>query len=181
MHFSGWEKIGFGALIAAWVAFGANMIGNTLVHVEKLETSAYQVVAQDAAAMAEAKSESAGAAGMDDALTLLASADAGRGEKVFKKCKACHTVDEGGKNKVGPKLWDVVGRAKGSVDGFKYSGAMTAMGGDWSFEDLDAFIANPKAYMKGTKMSFSGVKKAADRAALIVYLRSLSAAPKSLP
>jgi len=181
MHFSGWEKIGFGVLVAAWVAFGANMIGNALVHVEKLETSAYQVVAQDAAAMAETKSESAAAAGMDDALTLLASADAGKGEKVFKKCKACHTVDEGGKNKVGPGLWDVVGRAKGSVDGFKYSDVMIAKGGDWGYEDLDAFLASPKGFLKGTKMSFSGVKKAADRAALIVYLRSLSAAPKLLP
>jgi len=181
MHFSGWEKIGFGVLVAAWLAFGSNMIGNALVHVEKLETSAYQVIAQDAMAKGEAKSESAEADGMDNALTLLASADAGKGEKVFKKCKACHSADEGGKNKVGPKLWDVVGRAKGSVDGFKYSDAITAKGGDWSFEDLDGFLANPKGYLKGTKMSFAGVKKPADRAALIVYLRSLSAAPKSLP
>jgi len=178
MHFSSWEKIGFGVLVAAWVAFGSNMIGNALVHVEKLETSAYRVVAADDTAKDEVKPESAA---VEDILTLLASADAGKGEKIFKKCKACHSADEGGKNKVGPNLWDVVGRAKGSAAGFKYSAAMSAKGGDWSFEDLDTFLTSPKGFVNGTKMSFSGVKKTADRAALILYLRSLSAAPKALP
>jgi len=178
MHFSGWEKIGFGLLIAAWVAFGANMIGNALVHVEKPEKSAYQVVAADDTEKTEAKAESATA---DDALTLLASADVGKGEKVFKKCKACHSTEEGGKNKVGPNLWNVVGRAKAAAGGFKYSPAMTAKGGDWGYRDLDDFLANPKGYVSGTKMSFAGVKKASDRAAVILYLRSLSSSPIALP
>ncbi len=178
MHFSGWEKIGFGMLIAAWVAFGSNMIGNALVDAEKLEKSAYQVVAADDTEKTDAKAESAVA---DDTLTLLASADAGKGEKVFKKCKACHTTEEGGKSKVGPNLWDVVGRAKGSVGGFKFSAAMTDKGGDWSYQDLDGFLASPKGFVSGTKMSFAGIKKASDRAALILFLRSLSASPKALP
>jgi cytochrome c len=178
MRFSWLEKIGFGLLIAAWVAFGSNMIGNSLVQAEKLETSAYQVLGGDEAE----KPETAAASEMaDNALTLLASADAGKGVKVFKKCKACHSAEEGGKNKVGPNLWDVVGRAKGSSAGFKYSDPLVNMGGKWSYEDLDGFLTNPKGFLKGTKMSFAGVKKAGDRAAVILYLRSLSASPKALP
>jgi len=171
------EKIGLGLLIATILTWSSHMIGNLLVHPEKLEKSAYQVVTDTSEEKTEAKVESAA----DDALTLLASADPARGVKLFKKCKACHTTEDGGKNKVGPALWDVVGRAKGGVAGFKYSAAITDLGGDWSYGDLDAFLANPKGYAKGTKMSFAGVKKASDRAALILFLRSLSGAPKPLP
>ncbi len=112
---------------------------------------------------------------------LLASADAGDGKKIFKKCKACHTVDKGGRHKVGPNLWDVVGRAKAGAGGYKFSRALAGLGGAWTFEDLDAYLAKPKAFAPGTKMTFNGVKKAADRAAVILYLRSLSDSPKPLP
>ena len=121
------------------------------------------------------------AAVMENAMTMLASATPDKGAKLFKKCKSCHTVAKGGKNTVGPNLWDVVGRAKASAAGFKYSGALTDKGGDWSYADLDAFITSPKAFAKGTKMSFAGLKKAGDRAAMLVYLRSLSDSPKPLP
>ena len=178
MHFSGWEKLGFGILVAAWVAFGSNFAGDMLIHAEPLETSAYQVAIADSGAEASSKGESAP---MENALTLLASVDETKGLKTFGKCKSCHTVNDGGKNGVGPNLWDVVGRAKAGVAGFKYSGAMTEAGGDWSFADLDQFLLNPKAAIKGTKMSFAGLKKAGDRAAVILYLRSLSASPKPLP
>lgn len=177
MHFSGWEKLGFGILVAAWVAFGSNFVGNTLIHAKPLETSAYQVATVDSGAEKAPK----GGAVMENAVAMLASADPARGLKVFKKCGACHTSTEGGKNKVGPNLWDIVGRAKASADGFGFSNALKAKGGDWSFEDLDQFLANPKAYAKGTKMSFAGLKKASDRAAVLLYLRSLSASPKPLP
>jgi len=105
-----------------------------------------------------------------------AHADVAKGEKVFKKCKACHTVDEGGKNKVGPNLFGVVGRAAGTVDGFKYSKAMMEAAGNglvWDEANLDAFLKKPKKFMKKTKMSFGGVKKDDQRADLIEYLNTL--------
>ncbi len=179
MHFSIWEKLGFGVLVAAWVAFGANFVGDKLIHAEPLEKSAYQVELPEGDSAAEA-TETANAA-TESAIMMLASADVGRGLKVFGKCKSCHTVNEGGKNGVGPNLWNVVGRSKAAVDGFKYSGVLSEMGGEWSYENLDAFLIKPKDYAPGTKMSFNGLKKASDRAALILYLRSLSASPKPLP
>jgi cytochrome c len=178
MQFSWSEKIGLGLLIAAWLVFGANMLGNSLVSVDKLEKPAYQVATSDDAGEAKKSTEMAAE---EDVLTMLASANIDRGAKVFGKCKACHTREEGGKNGVGPNLWEIVGRGKGSVDGYKYSAALQEFGGDWSYADLDAFLASPKTMIKKTKMSFAGVKKASDRAAIIVYLRSLSAAPKALP
>ncbi|PCI33505.1 MAG: cytochrome c family protein [Alphaproteobacteria bacterium] len=112
---------------------------------------------------------------------MLAMASVDKGQKVFKKCKACHTSDNGGKNLVGPNLWNVVGRTKGSLEGFSYSSAMKAKGGDWSYEDLDAFLKKPGNFVPKTKMSFAGLKKPADRAAVITLLRSFSDAPIALP
>ena len=104
----------------------------------------------------------------------LAAGDADKGAKIYKKCKACHTLDEGGKNKVGPNLWNIVGRGVASIDGFNYSDAMASRGGEWSVTALNEFLANPKAIVPGTKMVFSGVKKDGARANLIAYLQSLS-------
>lgn len=106
-----------------------------------------------------------------DFATLLASADAGAGEKVFGKCKACHKID--GTNGTGPHLDGVVGRAVASVAGFGYSDGMVGHGGDWSPEALDAFLENPKGVVAGTKMSFAGLKKPEDRANIIAYLQTL--------
>lgn len=174
------DKIAFGLLVTAWVVFGANMAGDLLVQAEPLDSAAYAVAATDKEAPAGGGGTETAAAG-EDALALLGSVDAAAGKKAFKKCKACHTTKKGGKNKVGPNLWDVVGRAKAGAEGFKFSGAMKGKGGDWTYQELDHFLANPKGYVKGTKMSFAGVKKAKDRAAVIVYLRSLSESPKPLP
>lgn len=112
---------------------------------------------------------------------LLASADAAKGQKVFKKCGSCHTTEEGGKNKIGPNLFAVVNRPKATSEGFSYSSALTDHGGNWSYEDLDAFLTKPKAFIKGTKMSFAGIKKPADRANLILFLRSLGSETVELP
>jgi cytochrome c len=178
MHYEWYHKIGLGLLVALWLAFGANMLGNTLVHVDALAKPAYAAEKPDAD---EAKAETKTDAPAAGALTLLASADAAKGTKLFGKCKACHTVENGGKNKVGPNLWNVVGRAKAGGAGFAYSSALKDKGGDWSFADLDAFLNKPKGFVPGTKMSFAGLKKPGQRAAMLVYLRSLSDAPKSLP
>ncbi len=112
---------------------------------------------------------------------LLALATVEKGAKVFKKCKICHSSDNGGKNMIGPNLWNIVGRAKGTMDGYSYSDAMKATGGDWTYEDLDAFLAKPDEFMAKTKMKFAGLKKAGDRAAVITLLRSFSDAPLDIP
>jgi cytochrome c len=113
--------------------------------------------------------------------TLLATADVAAGRKSSSKCKSCHDLTAKKKVKIGPPLWDIVLAGKGSIGKFRYSPAMSGMGGKWSYEDLDAFLASPKGFMKGTKMTFAGIKNAKDRANLIVFLRSLSDAPKPLP
>ena len=107
-----------------------------------------------------------------DLAALLAEADLGKGAKVYGKCKACHKLEDG-ENSTGPSLYDVVGRSVGTEDGFGYSGALVAVAQIWGPEELDAFLEDPKGYAPGTKMSFSGLKKAKDRANLIAYLDSL--------
>lgn len=184
MHLSMFEKTVFCVLATGWVVWSINAAGDHLVNSKPLKTAIFPAAAEatgaakKAGAEADAPKSDGAAAG---ALAMLASADADAGEKTFKKCKACHTTEKGGKNKVGPNLWDIVGRAKASAPGYKFSGALAGLGGKWSYQDLDGFMANPKDFAKGTKMSFAGVKKAEARAALLVYLRSLSDQPKPLP
>ena len=113
-------------------------------------------------------------AGLDE---LLAAADVAEGEKIFRKCKACHTVEKDGKSRSGPNLYDIVGGPVAAREGFKYSGALSEYGGEWSPERLDAFLEKPKDEVKGTRMSFPGLKKPEDRAALIAYLASHSEEP----
>ena len=113
---------------------------------------------------------------------LLASADKTKGETGAKTCAACHDFSKGGPNKVGPNLWDVVGRPMGSVAGYAYSDGMKAMGTKpWGYEELNTWLLAPSAFIKGTKMSFGGIKKDEDRANVIAYLASLSDSPKPFP
>jgi len=112
---------------------------------------------------------------------LLANADMKRGENSAKKCQACHTFNKGGRNLVGPNLWGVVGRQRASEPGFNYSGAMKAKGGNWTIEDLNQFITNPRGFIPGTNMTFTGIPRGSDRADVITYLNSLSDNPAPLP
>jgi len=115
---------------------------------------------------------------------MLGSADVAKGQKVAKKCATCHSFNQGGPNKIGPNLYDIIGRKLASVAGFSYSSAIKAKaaeGKTWSYEDIAAFVLSPKKFISGTKMVFPGLKKATDRANLIVYLRSLSSSPVPLP
>ena len=115
-------------------------------------------------------------------LVLLATADAAQGKTVAKKCGACHSFDKDGPNKVGPNLWDIVGAKHAHKADFNYSDAIKGMADkEWTYAELDAFITAPKTYAPGTKMTFPGIKKPEERAALIAYLRSLSDNPKPLP
>ncbi len=101
----------------------------------------------------------------------VAEGDAAKGEKVFKKCKTCHTFDPG-KKKIGPHLKGVVGRKAGAVEGYKYSKAMAGADITWDEANLDKYLTKPKAFIKGTKMSFAGLKKEAQRADVIAYLKA---------
>jgi cytochrome c len=112
---------------------------------------------------------------------LLASAEVGKGENSAKKCAACHTFNKGGRPLVGPNLWGVVGRPKASEAGFNYSAALKSKGGNWTIDDLNHFINNPKGFVPGTNMTFAGVPRATERADIIAYLNSLADNPAPLP
>jgi cytochrome c len=116
-----------------------------------------------------------------DLASLLAAYTAKDGSKAFRKCKACHTSNKDGANRVGPNLWDVLGSDKGAVPGFRYSDAMKLKGGTWTYGEMDQFLANPRIFVRGTKMSLKGFSDPALRASLIGFLRSLSDNPKPLP
>src|SRR5581483_3057737 len=112
---------------------------------------------------------------------LLASASAERGANTAKQCQACHTFEKGGPNKVGPNLWGIVNRPRASEPGFNYSAAMKAKGGNWTFDELNKFLAGPQAYIPGTAMGFAGIQRDNQRADLIAYLDTLADNPVPLP
>jgi cytochrome c len=121
------------------------------------------------------------AAAKNEAVPLIASADPAAGEKLFLRCKACHTTDKNGRHRLGPNLWGVVGHDKASKPGFRYSPALTKLPGDWDYAALDGYLENPGKTAPGNRMAFPGLKDAAQRAAVIAYLRTLSDSPPPLP
>jgi cytochrome c len=112
---------------------------------------------------------------------LLASASVDKGEASAKKCAACHTFAKGEPNRVGPNLYGIVGRARASAPGFNYSAAMKAKGGEWSIDDLNTFLSNPKGFIPGTSMGFVGLPRGTERADVIAYLNTKSDNPQPLP
>jgi cytochrome c len=180
MKFSLLELLGGALLICAWLVWGSNSIGNVLVHAEPhppvgfASAEATDETPLSDEQLAETEEEL-------DIAAVMGAADPAAGEKVFGKCKACHTVEQGGKNKVGPNLWNVVGSDKATHEGFAYSDALAELEGDWSYENLYKFLKAPKDYAPGNKMTFGGLKKSDDRADVIAYLRSLSESPQPLP
>ena len=100
---------------------------------------------------------------------------------IFKKCAACHSVSEGGGNKIGPALWGVVGRKAGTINNYKYSKAMSEFGKTWNFETINTFLIKPKDYIKGNKMAFAGLSKEKDRASIILYLNEQTESPLPFP
>jgi cytochrome c len=153
------------ALFAGIVALGAGIVSTKMFHSERPEPMGYAIEGVEA--------EGGAAAASGPSLnTLLASADAAKGEKVFAKCMACHTINAGGAAGIGPNLHGVVGKGLGSAAGFAYSDALKKVGGAWSFEQLDKWLTSPRDFAPGTKMSFAGLGNAADRANLIAYMNA---------
>ena len=167
------NKIAGAILTVALVVMVIGIIGNALVKTKDHKSS---VVVADAPAPVKKEEKK-----LEPVGPLLASASAEKGKKVANLCKACHTFTQGGKNKIGPALWEIVDRNMGGGNGFKYSSGMMKMKAKWGYEELNKFLVKPRKYVKGTKMAFIGIKKVKDRANLIAYLRSLSPSPKPLP
>jgi len=165
------NKIAAAGLAAALGFIGINKIASMAVHAEIPSTPAYSKYVADAPTEVEEVPAPFPQA------EWIAGIDPVKGAKVFKKCTSCHNADEGGKNGTGPALWDIVGRAAGTGADFSYSGAMASSGITWNYEELDGYLENPKTYLPKNKMAFIGVKKPADRAAVIEYLRLASNTP----
>ena len=175
------NKIIAAVLLTALIVIGIGKFTDILFHVEKPKESAYKIegletVNKNASASTEPK-----VVEVVDIKLLLAMGDLQHGEKVFKKCSACHQIASGGKNMIGPNLWSVIGRTAGSVSDYKYSKAMIAYGKKWTFEEMNSYLIKPQAYVKGTKMAFAGLRKEKDRASVILFMNSKSSTPKPLP
>ena len=171
------NKIIVSIVLAIILILGINKVTDVIFYVEKPEKSAYQVASITtvaSTASAETSSE------IGNIMAIFASTSAAEGAKVFKKCQTCHSIAEGGKNKIGPALWGVLGRQAGSLPDYKYSKAMAAHGKKWSFEEMNGFLIKPKDWIKGTKMSYAGLKSEKERAAVILYMNENTNSPLPL-
>jgi cytochrome c len=172
-----------GAVLAAMTfALGLNILAGELFKVKAPRTPGFQVAVQ--APEPAAAPGGAQASAPVDIKAAMASADATRGQAAFRPCAACHTVEKGGANRVGPNLWNTVAQRKGHAEGFNYSSALRqrqAANETWGFEELYRFLENPRGYLSGTSMSFAGVRRSSERADIIAYLRTLADNPAPLP
>ena len=173
------NKILVSIVFAVILVLGINKITNIVYHVEKPKTSAFQVNVTTVASTETQKGSESSQAG--DIIALFTSTSATDGAKVIKqKCLACHSIAQGGGNKIGPALWGVLGRKAGSIPDYKYSKAMAAHGKVWSFDEMNSFLIKPKDWIKGTKMSFSGLKNVKDRASIIHFMNKYTDNPLPL-
>ena len=171
------NKIITAVLLVVLVIFGVGKISDLVFKVKKPDIDGYKVEVNVGGTTAtQASSES-----QVDIAALLAMGDVEHGKKVFKKCAACHSINQGGKNKIGPKLWNVMFRPVGSVTDYKYSKALSVYKKDWNWEEMNGFLIKPSTWIKGNKMGFAGLKKEKDRASVILYLNQSSDSPKQLP
>lgn len=159
-------------LFCGIIALGLAILSGKFFHADSHEGP------EEVGYVIEGGEEEGGAAAGPDLGTLLASGSAAAGEAVFAKCTACHTIEQGGANGIGPNLFGVMGTPIGQhAAGFAYSSALSGHGGDWTWENMDAWLTSPRAFANGTKMSFAGLSKAEDRANLMLYLESMGGAP----
>ena len=177
------NKIAGAVLGTALLVFGLNELSKIIYHAPKPEKQGFAIeVAETTETGNDAAADTAAAEPAESLGKMLASADATKGQAVFKACAACHDPSKDGPNKVGPNLWGIVGRMHGVHEGFAYSEAMAALKDKpWSYEALNEFLIKPSAAIPGTKMGYGGLKKDADRANLLAYLATLSDSPVPFP
>ena len=173
------NKIIAAVLIVALLVIGIGKLSDVIFHVEKPKTPGYAVDVEQAITASAASPETVEE--KIDIAALMAMGDLAVGEKVFKKCAACHSIEKGGKNKIGPALYNVVGRQVGGVADYKYSKALAKYEKKWTFEELNGFLIKPTKWIKGTKMAYAGLRKEKDRASVIKYLNDNSDNPLPLP
>tara|TARA_B100001057_G_scaffold97524_1_gene94296 strand:- start:935 stop:1477 length:543 start_codon:yes stop_codon:yes gene_type:complete len=174
------NKIIAAILMVALLIIGIGKLSNVIFHVEKPETPGYSIEIEQVTVASSEKS-SQPAEDKIDIAALISLGDVATGEKVFKKCAACHSIVKGGKNNIGPALYNVVGRNVGAVSDYKYSKALATYGNAWTFEELNGYLIKPAKWIKGTKMAFAGLRKEKDRASVILYLNQNSDNPLPLP
>ena len=172
------NKIVAAVLMVALIVIGIGKLSDVIFHVEKPDKPGYSIEV-------ESSTVSISTATKDeekiDIASLMALGDIAHGEKVFKKCAACHSIVKGGKNAIGPALYNVVGRKVGVIEDYKYSKALAAYDKNWTFEELNGFLIKPAKWIKGTKMAYAGLRKEKDRASVIKYLNENSDIPLVLP
>ena len=173
------NKIVAAVLMVALLVIGIGKLSDVIFHVEKPETPGYAVEIEQVSTASS--STTIAADEKVDIAALMAMGDIASGEKIFKKCAACHSIIKDGKNAIGPALYNVVGRKVGSVEDYKYSKALAAYEKEWTLEELNGYLTKPAKWIKGTKMAFAGLRKEADRASVIKYLNENSDSPVPLP
>ena len=174
------NKIVAAVLMVALLVIGIGKLSDVIFHVEKPKTPGYAVDIEQSTEVTAVSSTSTTEEKIDIS-ALMAMGDLATGEKVFKKCAACHSIVKGGKNNIGPALYNVVGRKVGDVSDYKYSKALSEYQKEWSFEELNGYLIKPAKWIKGTKMAFAGLRKEKDRASVILYLNQNSDNPLPLP
>ena len=173
------NKIVAAVLMVALLVIGIGKLSNIIFHVEKPKTPGYTVEVKQATTVSSVTEKEVEE--KVDIAALMAMGDINLGEKVFKKCAACHSIVKGGKNNIGPALYNVVGRKTGAVSDYKYSKALASFDKEWTFEELNGYLIKPAKWIKGTKMAFAGLRKEKDRASVIKYLNQNSDSPVPLP
>lgn len=171
------NKIMGAVLATCLVLLTLNITAGALFSAGHVEKPGYAIAAKEESAGGGGQQQQQGVPAVE---TILASASAEKGQAVAKQCASCHTFEKGGPNRVGPNLYGIVGANKAHLQNFNYSAAMKGKGGDWSLEELNKFLANPRGYVPGTNMSFAGLRDS-QRADIIAYLNTLADSPKPLP
>ena len=172
------NKIVAAVLMVALLVIGIGKLSDVIFYVEKPVKPGYSIEVESSTASISTATKDEEKI---DIASLMALGDIAHGEKVFKKCAACHSIVKGGKNAIGPALYNVVGRKVGVIEDYKYSKALAAYDKNWTFEELNGFLIKPAKWIKGTKMAYAGLRKEKDRASVIKYLNENTDSPLPLP